>query len=280
MSKNGKALTVLVSRPLVVPAIDPDEFADRFPDTRLVIEPYEISLAELKDRSEHSAKARPAEPLSPLLEAAFAEADVALTLSLPLNIARVAPLRWVQGVGSSIGQFAASGVDHLVCTNAAGANAGSIAEWVIAEVFALTKRLPQRWEQQSRHEWNRACGGEVTGSRALVVGLGPIGREVAWRLTALGVSVIGVRRSQPTEVPPGVTAVVSPERMNAFLPESEIVICAVTGSAMNTDMFDESFFSRMRRGSLFVTSVEDRRWTSVHWSHRYGPDILPPPLST
>ncbi|CAM5255179.1 hypothetical protein SGLAM104S_00585 [Streptomyces glaucescens] len=84
---------------------------------------------------------------------------------------------------------ASAGVDHLMCpelaasdtvvTNARGVFEQPIAEYVAALVLAMAKDLPRTWELQRRGEWRHRESQRVAGTRAVVVGTGPVGRAVA-----------------------------------------------------------------------------------------------------
>lgn len=250
----AEPLNVLVCYPMVRDIIDVPTFTERFPTARLLFEAYDITHEQLVARAERPSEAVPDE-LSGAQREAFGAAKVVVSLNIPLDVAEVAPrLRWVQGVGSGVGQFMASGIDGLVVTNAAGIGAPPIAEWVVAEVFAIYKRLPLHLEQQRRHHWELAMGSLVMGKRALIVGTGAIGTEVATRLSALGLRVAGVRRRfmAGDPLPPGVSEMYTPDRLLDAAAASDVVIAAVPGIPANADMFGEAFFAAMPAGSVFI----------------------------
>ena len=96
---------------------------------------------------------------------------------------------------------AAAGVDTLlfddlrdsdiVVTNARGTFDRPIAEFVAASVLAHAKRLHESHDLQQRREWRHRETATLVGKRALVVGTGAIGREIARLLRALGLPVRG-----------------------------------------------------------------------------------------
>lgn len=119
---------------------------------------------------------------SPAVEAAWPHADA---------------LRWIH--------VAAAGVDRLLfpalresdvqITNARGVFDRPIAEFVLASVLAHAKLLHESHDLQRARTWRHREPRPVAGSRAMVVGTGPIGREIARLLSAVGVVVTGAGRT-------------------------------------------------------------------------------------
>lgn len=109
-------------------------------------------------------------------------------------------LRWVH--------VAAAGVDTLmfddlrdsqvVVTNARGTFDRPIAEFVAAGVLAHLKLVHESAALQRERVWRHRETRTLVGARALVVGTGAIGREIARVLTALGMRVDGAgSRARP-----------------------------------------------------------------------------------
>ena len=109
-------------------------------------------------------------------------------------------LRWVH--------VAAAGVDTLlfddlrdsrvVVTNARGTFDRPIAEFVAMSVLTHAKRTHESAALQRDRIWRHREPRAVAGTRALVVGTGAIGREIARLLRALGVEVHGAgSRARP-----------------------------------------------------------------------------------
>jgi phosphoglycerate dehydrogenase-like enzyme len=146
----------------------------------------------------------------------------------------------------------ASGVDDVICTNAAGVSAPGIAEWVVAQIFSIYKRLPEHHELQRQRAWKFAPGAEIAGKRVAIVGLGAIGEEIAWRLGGLGLHVTGVRRRPVDVLPRGVAEMATPDRLQEVAANHDVLVCVVPGSSANNDMFDASVFGAMPPGSVFV----------------------------
>nr|MDQ4041252.1 dehydrogenase [Actinomycetota bacterium] len=107
-------------------------------------------------------------------------------------------LRVVQAMSAGVEWLLPHVPPHVTVCTARGAYDVAVAEWVVAGMLADAKRLSQFRDRQRERRWEHAILDEVAGRQALIVGLGSIGREVAARLEALGVSVQGVaRRARP-----------------------------------------------------------------------------------
>lgn len=88
------------------------------------------------------------------------------------------------------------GLEHRpTVTNAAGVYERPIAEYVLGSYLFLAKRLRAIDRLQSAREWRRIEGEQVAAKRAVVLGAGPIGRETAGLLSAIGMRVELVGRT-------------------------------------------------------------------------------------
>ena len=110
--------------------------------------------------------------------------------------ARAPRLRWVQaqsaGVdGLPLQELRAAGI---VLTNARGVYDEAMAEHALALLLALVRELPDAVRAQADGVWRPLHGGDVlAGSRLGILGYGAIGRAVAARGRAFGLSVWATR---------------------------------------------------------------------------------------
>ncbi|MFF1438346.1 D-2-hydroxyacid dehydrogenase [Streptomyces sp. NPDC058295] len=187
------------------------------------------------------------------LAARLPAADVLLVWDFTSHAVRAA---W-PGEGPRPGwvHTASAGVDHLLCpelaasdtvvTNARGIFDEPIAEYVAALVLAMAKDLPRSWELQRRGEWRHREGGRVSGTRAVVVGSGPIGRAIARTLKALGMTTAVVGR-----VPR--TGIHGPQDLDRLLARADWVIAAAPLTEQTHGMFDTRRFGVMQPSARFV----------------------------
>ncbi|MEU1008393.1 D-2-hydroxyacid dehydrogenase [Streptomyces sp. NPDC005890] len=150
---------------------------------------------------------------------------------------------------------ASAGVDHLMCpelaasdtvvTNARGIFDQPIAEYVAALVLAVAKDLPRTLEYQRERTWRHRETRPVAGTRACVVGSGPIGRAIARALKALGVTTALVGR-----VPR--TGIHGPDDLDRLVSRADWVIAAAPLTEQTYRMFDARRFGVMQPSAFFV----------------------------
>ncbi|MGV9813594.1 D-2-hydroxyacid dehydrogenase [Streptomyces cellulosae] len=150
---------------------------------------------------------------------------------------------------------ASAGVDHLLCpelaasdtvvTNARGVFDGPIAEYVAGLVLAFAKDLPRTLRLQRERTWLHRETRRVAGTRACVVGSGPIGRAVAGTLEALGVRTALVGRAARAGVH-------GPEDLDRLLARADWVVAAAPLTEETRGMFDARRFGLMQPSAHFV----------------------------
>ncbi|MBI3521780.1 MAG: D-2-hydroxyacid dehydrogenase [Chloroflexi bacterium] len=133
-------------------------------------------------------------------------------------------VRWYHSLGAGVERIVAleiAGRPGLVLTNNSGVYDAPIAEHVIATILAAAKQLHLRARHQAAGEWVREPNArDVRGSTVVIVGMGSIGGEVGRLAKALGMNVIGVRRS-------GADGSVTPDRLVEVASQADyFAICA------------------------------------------------------
>lgn len=111
-------------------------------------------------------------------------------------------VKWIHNFGTGVDKFP---FDLLqpgqVLTCSRGAGAEPISEWVITQLLAFEKQLPQSWISEPPENWNLADLGTLKGRHVGIVGFGGIGEAVARRVLPFGSVVQAYRRRPiPTEL--------------------------------------------------------------------------------
>ena len=189
-------------------------------------------------------------------EAILAEAEVLVALHAPDRLAERAPkLRWIQGAGAGVEQFAKAGTprDRVVLTNCSGLSAGSMAEWVIGRLLQVWKYFRQTDVYQKEHVFERSYGRTFAGSTIGIVGLGAIGQEVAVRARALGCHVLGLKRSaKPGDTSEFADELFSTDGLYNLLERSDAVVIAAPATPETHHLIDARALAAMPRSAVLV----------------------------
>ncbi|MCX5363339.1 D-2-hydroxyacid dehydrogenase [Streptomyces sp. NBC_00124] len=150
---------------------------------------------------------------------------------------------------------ASAGVDHLMCpelaasdtvvTNARGVFDQPIGEYVAALVLAMAKDLPRTLDLQREGVWRHRESRRVAGTRAVIVGSGPIGRTIARTLKALEITTAVVGRTPRTGIH-------GPGDLDRLIARADWVIAAAPLTEQTYGMFDSRRFGVMQPSARFV----------------------------
>ena len=170
------------------------------------------------------------------------------------------------GAGLSLVIRAGAGVDNIdVATasslgifvaNCPGKNSIAVAELVIGLLLACDRRIPDQVVDLRRGQWNKAEYSKARGlhGRVLgIVGLGEIGREVATRAKALGMSVVAWSRKLTREEADrlGIGYCQTPIDVARV---SDAVSINVAGTPETKHLVDAAFLGALKAGAYLVNT--------------------------
>jgi phosphoglycerate dehydrogenase-like enzyme len=106
-------------------------------------------------------------------------------------------LRWIHiaGAGTDAVMFEELAASQVVVTNARGVMDAGVAEYAVALLLALIRRVPETVRLQAGRRWHHRSTGTLHGRHVVVIGPGSIGRRVAGLIGAFGATVVGVGTS-------------------------------------------------------------------------------------
>ena len=260
MTLRREPLVVGVHHPAVV---DTEKLASAWAslpcpvDLRLV--PYKEKV-KLRRARQHPPVAAELLALAPEtnaeLRAVWAEAEVLLTMDLPLERLDEMPrLAWVQSYSAGLEQFSLGTLAErdIALTNAAGAGAPSIAEFVFGRLVEVFRNLRGIEAMQRARDFHRPGGRTLSGRTLGIVGLGAIGSEVARLGRAFGMRTLANRRSaQPGDVSPLVDRLLGLDGLAEILSESDVVVLCAPATTETTDLIDAEALRRMKQGAVLV----------------------------
>ncbi|WP_428567955.1 D-2-hydroxyacid dehydrogenase [Ramlibacter sp.] len=192
---------------------------------------------------------------------ALADAQVLVTSEFVLShprfplrdLATAAPhLRWIHVTNAGIEKLLP--LDWLppavTLTNSRGAHAIKAREYATMTLLMLNTQLPRMAANQRQSKWEKVHTTAIAGKTLCVVGAGNLGEAFAHSARALGLRVIGVRRSG--EARPEFDRMFTPDRLLEALREAEFVAACVPLTPETQGMFGEREFAAMKPDAGFV----------------------------
>jgi glyoxylate/hydroxypyruvate reductase len=215
-------------------------------------------LPEPRYVADHKGRARPlSEAQRARWLAHLRAADILFDFDwlAPERLLEHAPrLRWVQGTSAGIGELLRrTGLidSGLAFTTAAGVHAGPLAEFVLLALLYFYRDVPRLQRLQRAHRWERYTNRELAGRRALVVGLGAVGRTVAQRLAAQGLEVWGARRT-PAAPPEGVCRVLPLSELGSVLGAIDALVLTCPLTPETRGLIGAAELAAMPEGALLI----------------------------
>ncbi len=182
--------------------------------------------------------------------------DVVVPLFSPLpgRAIRAADFGLIQqfGVGVDHVDVDAAAEEGVWVANMAGLNAVPVAEHAVALLLALARRLPEASKGFGSGHWGEPAGRSLAGTAACIVGAGAIGTEIAHRLSAFDVNVIGLRRHPSNSPTPPFAAIYTADHLVECVAEVDSVIIAAGYQAGQPPLVDDTVLRAMRPGSWLV----------------------------
>jgi phosphoglycerate dehydrogenase-like enzyme len=160
-------------------------------------------------------------------------------------------LRWLHTFSAGVDNpwFQALRARGVRLTTSSGANAVPIAHTVLLYLLALSRDLARWQDAQRRRAWERHQVADLQGMTLGIVGLGPIGLEVARLGAALRMQVIGVRRTprgdEPCETWPMA-------RLDELLAQVDALVLALPLSEDTKQLLDARRLALLKRGAWLV----------------------------
>ncbi len=191
------------------------------------------------------------------LPAGFTDADavlrVALTKPEMSAVLQAAPsVRWVHTSTAGFDWALVPEIPErgIVLTRSAASYSIPIGEFTLALIATLLKRLPLLARQQRDRTWQVTTPPELADSTVGVIGTGGIGREVAWRCRALGMRVIGTKRSPAPQE--HFDEVLPPDRLHDLLARADVVVVACPLTPETRGLIDADAFAAMKDSAYLV----------------------------
>ena len=141
--------------------------------------------------------------------------------------------------------------NKLALYNAKGVYSIPMAEWTILKILEIYKNSKYFYEKQKEHLWekNRELF-ELAGKKAVIIGAGSIGKEIAKRLKAFEVNISAVDLYKTTES--YIDKYYPLEKMNEALTKSDIIILTLPLNEKTQHMINKENIKLMKENSILI----------------------------
>jgi phosphoglycerate dehydrogenase-like enzyme len=139
-------------------------------------------------------------------------------------------------------------------TTASGVHARPLAEFCAMAMLMFSRNLWQMQRLQAERRWERFGATDLAGRTLGVIGLGRIGAEVARLGKALGMSVLGVKRSAAgaDAAALGCDELVGPDGLAGVLARSEFLVIVTPHTAETERMLGAAEIALLPRGAVLI----------------------------
>ena len=226
----------------------PQSFATRLPDLEQTLKTVAAGVDLYFDRSENFV----------LTPEVLAGADAILSICNPVTMGNASDsLLWFHNYRVGIDRCTGlpdEQINGRVFSNSKRLSGPAIAEHGIAMMLSLARGLPafSRADTWDRSLASKMTFGELKGKTVLVVGLGGIGSQIAWRAHGLGMQVLAIRNSS-REGPDYVDQVGLPEELHALAARADVVVNALPLTEKTRGIFNQEFFAAAKPGAMFIS---------------------------
>lgn len=178
-------------------------------------------------------------------------AEVIIGEPHPSLLASAKNLKWMQITWAGADRYTRDFPENVILTNASGAFGRIISEYTMGMILAQYKRLPAYYNNQKKKIW-ADLGKEqsLLYKKALILGTGNVGSNIAQKLHAFGTYNIGINRSG--RCPEYFDECHPLEDLDAQLPKADIVIGALPRTPFTQGLFDYRRMGLIQKDALLV----------------------------
>ncbi len=160
-------------------------------------------------------------------------------------------LKWLNSIYAGVEHFplAQLKAQGTILTNGAGLNSAPIAEFAVMMMLSAAKRSDLIVDSQRQHKWLETPPGttEIDDSKALIIGYGGIGQQIAKKLAGFDVEVTAVRRTATGE-----PNVIGLDDWRDRLGEFDWIFVSAPATSDTRHMFGAEEFAAMKNSAWLV----------------------------
>ena len=162
-------------------------------------------------------------------------------------------VEWAHVGGAGVEHLTPWNSERLTLTNSAGILHEFLAETMVAALMLMNGKFHRYFRQQQQKLWRGIPFKPFTGQTLLVIGLGHIGQQTARKAKALGLRVLGLRKS--SERPEGVDEIFAMDRLHEALAEADFVALHLPLTKQTRHLIDAEALTHMKRTAVLANAA-------------------------
>lgn len=164
-------------------------------------------------------------------------------------------VHWIHSIQAGVDRFPFDEVRKhgVLLTNSSGIHGPAVGETVAGYMLSFARRLLPAVKSQTQREWSPPAWDAaytLADERCCIVGLGTLGRGIVERASALGLDVVGVRRSGDSL--DGVRTVYTSDDLHTAIRDSKFVVLAVPLADETRHLMSTEEFAAMRDDAILI----------------------------
>ncbi len=143
----------------------------------------------------------------------------------------------------------------VIVTNVPGVNQVSVAEHVLALLFSFQKNIHLQFNTVQNKSWKRLIGNEIEGSTIGIIGLGSVGKEVAKKSLALGMTVCCFDIYRDELFLSQFDKIFFTENIDDIYEKSDIISLHIPHTSQTDKLINkEVLFSKMKKNPIIINT--------------------------
>jgi phosphoglycerate dehydrogenase-like enzyme len=163
-------------------------------------------------------------------------------------------VRWVHSRSAGLDHtlFPELVASDVPLTNGTGVFSQSLGEFSLAAILYFAKDFRRMIRNQMAGVWEQFDVEEIAGQTVGIVGYGDIGRAVATRVHAMGMTVLAMKRHAPATADPLITQFYPPEALLEMLGRCDYVVIALPLTAETHHLIGEAQIAAMKPNAVVI----------------------------
>ncbi len=187
----------------------------------------------------------------------FDPSDIELVICNALflynDIADFKSLKYIQVTSAGLDRLPLEQIKSrgIEVNNARGVYSIPMAEWALCAILSLYKNTPQFFKNQMQRRWVKDRNlRELSSSRAVVVGMGSVGEQVAKRLWAMEVEVNGVDIIEKESR--HIDKCFDINKLPEIIGDYDLIILTLPLTPNTHHIINSQIFDRAKKGAIFI----------------------------